>query len=257
MDEPISNGWIIDPIAQAILFIGEEIMITGLLKRGLAHVENANPLLTLAKMSLLRLGNKKAASAIDRLLLESQFNQESAQKIRHNNYAILHTHSLVAIWGALESAVDNVLLALISNDPQSLNKLRESGVKHIDANMRASDLTEQECLTLYRKLKSATAVNFDIVQSMQNLLSAFNINIDCDRYKPNLLEANSVRNVIVHSFGVIDEKSVKNSPSLREYLGQPFTVSDERYLIYFDAIAQFLGDVQDKVLHSQYMKWKS
>jgi hypothetical protein len=257
MSELEPNAWILKPINNAILFVGEETKICGLLMRGLGHIETANPILNLARTALLRKGDKRAVAAIDRLLASSHINEEWAKEIRDNDYSVLHTHSLVSIWAALESAIENLILALILNDTQSLDRLRKFGVKKIDENLKNHDLTEDICLSIYKKLKDVTSVSYDIVQTMQNMLSAFNINVKCEIYKSELLEANAVRNVIVHRFGIVDEKSVKNSPSLAGYVGQPFTISNKKYLTYQSAIGKFLIDVQEKIFYSEYMKWNS
>jgi hypothetical protein len=159
MPEPSVNAWILAPLHSAVLFVGEEAKLGGLLQRALIHVEKGRPLLELAEQRLLAAGKTDTVRAVRVLLQEAPLQEQWAAELRATDYATLNAHALVAICGALETCVEDVVVAILSQIPSAMVSIAKAGIR-VDPNKLASPPTEDELRTLYRKIEDAVRVKY-------------------------------------------------------------------------------------------------
>lgn len=67
------NRWILEPVASARLFVGEETKIAGLLQRALTHIEMGRPLLDLAADRFRAADHEAGVRGVRKLIDESSF----------------------------------------------------------------------------------------------------------------------------------------------------------------------------------------
>jgi len=249
---PPVNAWILDPVSSAILFVGEEAKIGGLLQRALVHIENGRPLLELAERVLAAAGKMEGAKGLRTLIESAPIRERWAADLRNSDYAPLNAHSLVAIWGAFETAVEDTIKAVLANDPSAVATIIVAGAKVSTAKI-ANPVTEHSLRYLYRNLQDAVGVDYDSVQTAENMLHVFRLTAIPPRHKSTLLSANSIRNAIAHRGGYIDEKAVRQAPALASLLGTTCVVTRADYLKYHEAISAALIALLGSITSSRYV----
>ncbi|PTQ85296.1 hypothetical protein [Nitrosomonas ureae] len=203
MGAPPVNEWIFMPIDAAIVFVAEEAKVGGLLQRALIHIEKGRPLLDLAAKHLRAENEIKTAEPIQRLMQADSIQEQWAKELRETDYAFLNAHSLVAIWGALEACIEDIVIAILARDSAAIAPVSAAGVR-VDFNKLSLPLEEENLRTLYRKIEDFVRVKYDVVQTQENVLNLFGLSAACPEHKDALLSANALRNVIVHRRGLID-----------------------------------------------------
>jgi len=246
------NEWILGPIHAAVLFVGEEAKVGGLLQRALIHIEKGRPLLELAAKHLRTRGGAKAAEPIRRLLQEAPIQEQWAMELRKTDYAPLNAHSLVAIWGALETCIEDTVVAILARDSSAFPSLARAGVR-IEPDKFGSQPTEDDLRTLYRKIEDAVRVKHDVVQTQENVLNLFGLSAACPDHKDDLLSANALRNAIVHRGGVIDDKAVRQAPALAPQAGTQCLIKCADFLRYHKAVSASLVSLVGSIVASRYV----
>jgi hypothetical protein len=246
------NAWILDPINTAVLFVGEEAKVGGLLQRALVHIEKGRPLLQLAAKHIRTKQGARAAEAIRRLLQEAPIQEQWATELRESDYASLNAHSLVAIWGALETCIEDTVVAILAKEPTSIDSIAAAGVR-IDPKKFLAEPAEEDLRSLYRKIEDAVRVKYDAVQTQENVLNLFGLSADCPEHKEALLSANALRNAIIHRGGVIDDKAIRQASALSPLLGTKCIIRCTDFLRYHQAIGACLVALIGSIVASPYM----
>lgn len=242
---------ILAPILASIEYVAEETKVNGLLKRALAHIELGRPLLEYALIKLEE-SNISDTSPLSRLLTDAPIQEEWAIELRSSDYSTLHSHSLVSIWGVLESCLENLVVTILMNDADIFQKLTSSGLK-IDPSKIASGINEEDARALYQKIENHVRVKGNIVLTYEAVLSLFDLSAACLQHTESLLSANALRNCIMHRGGIIDKKAINQAPELSLWLGKKYNLTSDDYLKYYDAVTAWLSSLLDSAIKSKYV----
>jgi len=252
MDSPPVNAWILNPVNTAVLFVGEEAKVGGLLQRALIHIEKGRPLLELAAQHIRTKQGGRAAEPIRRLLQDAPIQEQWATELRESDYAPLNAHSLVAIWGALETCVEDTVVAILEREPAAIAAIAGAGVR-VNVNKLLVMPAEEELRSLYRRIEDAVRVKHDVIQTQENVLNLFGLSVACPEHKDVLLSANALRNAIVHRGGVIDERAVRQAPILSSLLGTKCVIRCTEFLKYHQAVSACLVALIGSIVASPYV----
>lgn len=85
-------NWIIAPVSRAVLYVGEEMKISGTLIRSLANLKGHEILLKVAREKLILANETQAIPPIDRLLVEAPGLSQAAAELLQNDYSVINTH---------------------------------------------------------------------------------------------------------------------------------------------------------------------
>ena len=224
----------------------------GLLQRALTHIESGRPLLQLAAQRLASAGNADAIEPLARLLAAAPIQEQWAAELRSTDYASLNAHALVAIWGALETCIEDLVVAILSNVPTAAATVSAAGVR-VNSNKVASSATEEDLRALYRKIEEHVRVKQDVVQTYEKVLRLFGLSAACPEHTDALLSANALRNVIVHRGGIIDERAVRQAQALAPRLGTKCMIKRDDFLMYHQAVSAWLIALMQSVVASPYV----
>ena len=244
------NAWVMEPVGRAIQFVADEAKICGLLQRSLTHIELGRPLFELAAQYLASSERREPLDRIEQLLREAPVQEQWAADLRANDYAVLNSHSLVAVWGALESCVEDTVVAVLRRHPEVRARLAVSGLR-VKAS-KFEDIAEEGLRRLYRALENAVRVEHDVVTTQERLLRLLDIGVELPNERASLQLTNALRNCLVHRGGVIDEKSVQQAPDLRNLLGNRARITRELYLRCHQAVSELLIRLARAIMHSPY-----
>lgn len=166
----------------------------------------------------------------------------SAEKDR--GFPLLHHSATVALWGALEAAVEDLALEYLEHDRSALDRPPLASIK--------IPLVE------FSKLSNSERLGFLLAEFTRRSSSEFRPGIG--RFEPilelvglsggfdsalkrDLLELQQVRNVLVHRAGVADARIVKQCPWLGLNAGSRITVLHDQYARYFGATLIYLFEL--------------
>lgn len=244
--------WILEPVNNFINFIGEEVRNNGLLKRALTHLELGQPLLELGAQRVLEIGDMATVDALKRLLEASPYQEKWARELRELDYAQINSHSLVAMWGALETCIEDTVISIIINNAGKLTDIEKNGVKVIrDGN---NNINDEEASAIYRRLERKRESKGNIIATYENVLNFFELTANPLLTEEILVELNAIRNCIMHKGGVIDQKAANQAPKLKKHLGNKYLINTEEYLKYYDAISTYALELMRSVTSSSYAK---
>lgn len=244
------KGWIIEPIGAAVLFVGEETKTGGLLKRALTHLEGGRALFRNVLLIAQRSGMRTGLEAATRLYAESPLNEQWAKELRESDYASVNAHALIAIWGALETCVEDTIISILINWPDAGSITAEPPLQ-VDLPLLG---THEDAQRLYRRIENKLRVAGDIVATYDAVLKHFSLETPVSNANAEVLrEANAVRNCLLHRGGRVDARAKREAPTLSPVEGQLIRVSSESYLRYHDAIAAWLVALSSSIVASRYL----
>lgn len=245
-------NWIIGPVTRAVGYLAEETKIAGILQRSLTVLEGHGTLLQLVRQKFIEAGAKDGLPAIDKLLSEAPGLSKDAVELRQNDYSVVNSHSLIGIWGAVEVAVEDTVVLILTKEASALDVAANAGVK--TAAFEPAPVSEEDARRIYSRLEKQPRGNLKVGEFYVQLLDHFEVKFNCSRHTlAKLEEINNVRNCILHRGGIIDDRAAQIG-TLRPYLGKQLPITQARYLEYYDAIGDFLGEMLRGVIASRYIQ---
>ena len=151
---------------------------------------------------------------------------EFAKKECEAGFPLLHAHSLVGTWGALEAAVEDMLVGILVNEPSVLQRDEFAKVKVPLADFEILDKEERMRLVLTEATRNQGIGRRQGVDVFEHTLMMFDLSgpVEGD-VKKSILEMHHLRNVIVHRASYADRRLVQNCPWLGLKTGENVCVS--------------------------------
>lgn len=246
-------NWIIVPVSRAVLFVGEEMKISGTLVKSLVNLSGQEMYFRIAREKLILANHTKAIQSIDRLIKEAPFLSKAAGELKQNDYHVINSHSLIGMWSAVEVAVEDTIVLILSKESSALKLLTNCGIKI--TKFGPGPVIYEDARKLFKRIERKFREKLKVGESYIKLFDLFGINVSCNR---NVLakmdEINSVRNCLMHRGGVIDDRAAKGVAALQPFIGKQMPITQARYHEYFDAISAFLVALCGGVTASSYIK---
>jgi len=246
----MTNKWILAPAIRCVEFVAEEAKIGGLLQRALVHIEMGEPLFRLTQQIFQQHGNSDAVAAIELLLQQAPYHEEWARQLRESEYAPINAHAVTAIWGALETCIEDTIVAILANDPTAQTTIELIGVKRKSDQLSGAD--DQQRRNLYNTLENKLRVVGDVVKTYENVLGVFGLSAATTNGHTTLLELNAVRNCIVHRGGIVDAKAVREAPCLSAYFGTEIKISRADFERYHQAVSDWVVALSASISASRF-----
>jgi hypothetical protein len=164
-----------------------------------------------------------------------------ARKEVESQFPLLHAHTLVGMWGALETAIDDLIVALLINEKDVLNNdaVKKVRIPLADFQLLDEDGRARFIVTeLGRTLSAGTRRGIETFESLLNCVGLSG-SVDAETKKA-IWEAQNVRNVIVHRRSIADRNIVENCPWRGLKPGDQLVVSSEDLSRYGTAFRQYL-----------------
>jgi hypothetical protein len=246
-------NWIIGPVGQAIGFVAEETKITGTLHRGLIVLKGQEVFLRLARERFQAAGAADALAGVDQLLASAPILSQWATELQQGDFSMINKHSLIAIWGAVEVAVEDTVVLVLSKEPTALAKVSSTGID--TSKFAPGPVSEDDARRLFARLERKLRENLKVGDAYIKLLGLFDISFSCSGHTLSKLEEiNSVRNCLLHRGGIIDDRAAQSVGALRPFLGQQIPITQARYLEYYDAVGTFLSAMMNGVIASPHIR---
>jgi hypothetical protein len=244
-------NWVIGPVGRAIAYVAEETNVASTLHRSLMVLEANESFLRLSRETLKAKGADAAVRGIDELLAEAPSLSKTSAELKADDFAVVNSHSFIAMWGALEMAIEDTISLVLEKDQKALELVAKSGTN--TGPFEPGPLSEDDARSLYRRIETRLRRDLTAGEFYLRILEILGIDVTCSRHVlSKLQEANSVRNCLLHRGGIIDERAAQSSGALRSLKGKRIHITRSRYLEYYDAVVAFLQEMLKAVIASPY-----
>lgn len=244
--------WVKPPLRQCFARIEDENRVLHLSMKGLSQLRTLPKVLEVLHSIDLRTEAEAAERALlaDRLTAAKK-DAEWVQREVKDGYPILHAHSVVALWSALEVLSEDLSACWLSNKPgcwqhPSISRLR-IGLGEYEAMLR-----DERIRFVIRELSRSLSIDLKTgIGRLEPLLEVFDL---APVVGPNLRRAlhelSQVRNVVVHAGGRADRKLLTDCPWLPWRLGELVVIEHELYGWYYRAADRYAERVFHQVLRA-------
>ena len=186
---------------------------------------------------------------------EEQRRQEYSERLEHakedaefankeltTGFPLLHAHTLVGLWGALEAAVQDCVLGMLLNEPDLLRAERFAKCRIPLAEFELLDKEERIRLLIEEVSRQAQPTRgagaFEAILGLVDLGGSID-----QQTKKTLWEMYHIRNVIVHRASLADRRLMESCPWLNLKVNNSVTISHDAHRRYYDAAGEYLMTV--------------
>jgi hypothetical protein len=165
---------------------------------------------------------------------------EFAQKECESGFPLLHAHTLVGLWGALEAAVEDLVVGILVNEPPALRKEVFAKVRLPLSEYERLEQDERMRFLVRELQRGAGFAGRQGIESFETILGTVDLSGGVDpEIKKAVWEAHHLRNVIVHRGSFADRRLVMNCPSLGLQVGDAVTITNESLHKYSRALVGY------------------
>lgn len=156
---------------------------------------------------------------------------ELAKEEEKNDFPLLHAHTLVSVWSALEAGIQDLLVLVLLNDDKAISQESLSKIKVGVAEFIALDDIERARLLVNELYRNVRADQKQGVNQFESVLSFFDLDGEIsDNVQRDIFELQQLRHVLVHRAGVADRLLTKRCPWMGVEVGQKVRIDHTKYL---------------------------
>ncbi|WP_371599469.1 hypothetical protein [Streptomyces sp. NBC_00564] len=171
-----------------------------------------------------------------------------AQKEKENDFPLLHGHTLMGIWGALEACVEDLCVAYMQAYPAVLDEPGLARVSVPFAEFRKlSEVEKLRYLVSEVQQRKKTGLRIGI-KVFEDLLESLGLDGEVHPYiRETLYEAQQVRNALAHRGGVADQRLCEACPNLGLSAGDRIKISQEKLGKITNAMRGYIVTVMNRI----------
>lgn len=184
-----------------------------------------------------------------------------AKRELDSGFTLLHAHSLVLVWGALETMVVDLCIASLKNVPSLLDSDEFRRIKIPLGEFL--ELTEDERMEALLALadRESRGLGWQGVARLEGLLRLVGLEgeMDAPGLRADLHTMYQIRNLFVHRRGVIDRRFLANCQPIGGNLGERLRFEPARYLQLRMAATHYVFVVFNRccgVYGGQRLEWQ-
>ena len=228
----------------------------------LSYLENASTLLQASKRAItalrdipglyLSLANTKKTPET-----KKQFDDEWEQSKKdavvglreyEQGFPFLHDFTLVGMWGALEASVEDLMVALLSHEPELLRRDAFSKIKVSLADYETLSKDERMRLVVSELGRALRADQRQGVSAFESILDSVGLSGRVDEdLREAVWEMNHVRNVIVHRRSRVDRSFRAACPKFGISVGDRLIVTSDYLERYKNAVHAYAVELLGRI----------
>jgi len=163
-----------------------------------------------------------------------------------SDFRLLHGHSLVGVWGALEAMASDLVLAWLINVPEVRMRPQVAGIKVSLVEFERLS-SEERMHKIVRELDRASSSRAGIAR-FEDLLDTVMLSGSYDSaLAQNIYEMQQIRNLFAHRRGVADMHFVTACPQLGLSVGEPVPLSFEPWFACLMSSISYTWTVVNRV----------
>ena len=215
-------GYAIDPVDRFVESLQSDLRLLHLSTRGIGLLTGMPGVLEV----LLRGSNPEDAARLTADVDEAKEEAELAENERRTGFPLLHEHALVALWAALEAAIEDMLVGIMLNEPLVLTGKAFAKIRIPLAEFETSEKEERMrflIAELGRNIGRAKGVD-----AFEGLLVHFDLSGEVgDRERKMIWQMQHLRDVLVHRAARADRRLVEACPWLNLAVNDHVNISSE------------------------------
>jgi hypothetical protein len=171
----------------------------------------------------------------------AEANAAFAEKEEERGFPHLHANAVVGLWGALESSLEDFLVAILMNEPELLRSEAFSKIRIPLAEYETLEKEERMRILVEELERGQGLGKLQGVGGLEKLLAYVDLSGDVEaNTKKTLWEMQNIRNVIVHRGSVADKRLIQNCPWLGLKVGDAVVVRHDSLHKYDLALHDYL-----------------
>jgi hypothetical protein len=191
---------------------------------------------------------KEVTDEMKARLAESERLAAFANAELKDGFPFFHAFATVGAWGTLEVTIEDLLLGILLNEPESLGKDEILKIRLPLAKYEELDKEERMRFILSELARTGATASSQGVTALESLLRVFDLSGEVDEHVRKVLwEMNHIRNVIVHRDSIADLRLVQSCPWLNLKTGDRVLINCEKFGDYTDAISRYVDTVLDRI----------
>jgi hypothetical protein len=170
-------------------------------------------------------------------------------------FPLLHAHSLLGIWSALEALVEDAAVAWLIVRPDTLRRSEFAKIRVPVVEYNSLSNEEQMAFLVAEVQRDTRADQRPGIARFEKLLDAIGMKGSVPREVGKAVyEAQQVRNVFAHRGGVIDRKLAAACPWLELSPNRPLTIDHKEFTYYLKGIHLYVMEILNRFRTSAGMK---
>jgi len=163
-----------------------------------------------------------------------------AEKESQAGFPFLHESALVGLWGATEAMVEDLVVALLLNEPELLQREQFAKIKISLGDYESLDKEERVRYLVSELQRNLRTAQRQGVNAFEPLLDCVNLSGAVpEPGRKSLWELYHLRNVIVHRRSLADRKLVNACPTLSLKVGERVKITPEQVTTYATMISGY------------------
>jgi hypothetical protein len=160
---------------------------------------------------------------------------------RANDFPLLHAYTFVGQWGALESAIEDMLVGILVHEAKILEKDDFTKIKIPLSKYEVLDKEERMRFLLSEVQRTQNSGIAQGVNTFENVLKVFDLSGPVEEdLRTGLWEMNHVRNVLVHRDARADLRLVQACPSINLKVGERVLINHQKYGYYSNVFIDYI-----------------
>jgi hypothetical protein len=169
---------------------------------------------------------------------------EFAAKECDTGFPLLHDFTLVGMWGAFEAAIEDVIVAILSNEPALLRADPFAKIRIPLAEFEALEKEDRMRILLRELQRTLRSDQRQGVTGFEAILGAVGLSGEIkDAVKESIWEMNHARNVIVHRRSCVDRTFVAACPKLGVRIGDRIPINHDLLGRYVSSLAAYATEI--------------
>jgi hypothetical protein len=224
---------LLEPAGSLVEYLAQETLFAGLAERGISTLIFLPTLIDAAEAYTKSLAAPPDLPW-DKLRAFLAESPNLAKEEENSDFGTLRSHSVVAMWSAIETNIDALNLNMVRLYPEKLS--RAAG-----AALPPSAPDDQEVKRLYSRWKSTVSgLSSNIIDRQLRMLNELGLSVSLsERHITLAIEICEARNIIVHNRSLVDERFVGRCPQVNASVGQRYLINREKFLEFSDALSAY------------------
>jgi hypothetical protein len=174
---------------------------------------------------------------------------EFAENELRDDFPFMHASALVAAWGSLEAAIEDVAVGILLNEPKAFDRDEFMKVRVPLSTFEGLDKEDRVRFLISEVQRPQAAGAGQGVDTFENLLQLFDLSGKVEEnVKRTLWEMNHMRNIIVHRDSHADSRLVHACPWLKVKVGDRLMVSYSQFGLYSDAVFEYVKTIVRRLM---------
>ena len=248
------KNWVLGPVGSCVDFLATEMAMAGVMVRGLELMPLVPQLMRIAAVEIVKKRGSKAAEPFEKFLYQDMAFEGMSERLSVNDFALLNSHTLVALWSGFETCIEDTVVLALMNDQLTVNAVcAEIKIRGHTGGL----LEERDARSAFRSLERKARQGKGLMDSYDWLLGLLDIKRNpCSDLGKSLAEVNALRNAIMHNAGITDQQTLNTAPSLTLAIGDEILLTRDNIHSYYDAVTTFVKELLSGVVKSRHIRSK-